>query len=53
MSIEAKIIEVQLDDHSAIGLDWNIILENLSAVCGIFLRSRTYDNNELIRQQAA
>lgn len=30
VSIEAKIIEVQLSDHSAIGLNWNLLLKNLS-----------------------
>jgi len=30
VSIEAKIIEVQLLDHSSIGLNWNLILKNLS-----------------------
>lgn len=30
VSIEAKIIEVQLDDSSSIGLDWNMLLHNLS-----------------------
>jgi len=30
ISIEAKIIEVQLDDHSSVGLNWNQILENLT-----------------------
>jgi len=30
VAIEAKIIEVQLMDHSSIGLNWNLILSNLS-----------------------
>lgn len=30
VSIEAKIIEVHLDDSSSIGLNWNLILKNLS-----------------------
>jgi MSHA type pilus biogenesis protein MshL len=30
VAIEAKIIEVQLSDHSSIGLDWNLLLKNLS-----------------------
>ncbi len=30
VSIEAKIIEVQLEDSSEIGLDWNTILSNLT-----------------------
>ncbi len=50
ISIEAKIIEVQLSDHSSIGLNWNMILENLSAVDGSFYevgknRSRTISRN--------
>ncbi len=44
ISIEAKIIEVQLDDHSAIGLNWNTILENLSTTGGSASGSRTYSN---------
>jgi MSHA type pilus biogenesis protein MshL len=31
VSIEAKILEVQLNDSSSIGLNWNLILKNLSA----------------------
>lgn len=46
ISIEAKIIEVQLDDHSSIGLNWNTILENLSAASGSLTGSRTYDNTK-------
>lgn len=34
VSIEAKIIEVHLDDRSAIGLNWNMLLKNLSVVGG-------------------
>lgn len=30
VSIEAKIIEVQLSDSSSIGLDWNLLMRNLS-----------------------
>ncbi|MFT5728864.1 MAG: MSHA type pilus biogenesis protein MshL [Desulforhopalus sp.] len=44
ISIEAKIIEVQLDDHSSIGLNWNTIFENLSIGAGLASGSRTYDN---------
>lgn len=36
ISIEAKIIEVHLDDHSAIGLNWNKILENLQVLGGYY-----------------
>lgn len=31
VAIEAKILEVQLNDSSSIGLNWNLILQNLSA----------------------
>lgn len=34
VSIEAKIIEVQLDDRSSIGLNWNMLLQNLSVSGG-------------------
>ncbi len=44
ISIEAKIIEVQMDDHSAIGLDWNRILENLTASAG-YSAGETYSKN--------
>lgn len=40
VSIEAKIIEVQLDDHSAIGLNWNMILKNLTFVGGQYQISK-------------
>ena len=42
VSIEAKIIEVQLDDHSSIGLNWNLILENLSVSSGRVTGGKTY-----------
>ena len=45
ISIEAKIIEVQLDDHSAVGLDWNMILKNLSATGAQFSGGTTYSKN--------
>ncbi len=32
VSIEAKIIEVHLNDHSSIGLNWNLIMKNLSGL---------------------
>jgi general secretion pathway protein D/MSHA biogenesis protein MshL len=34
VSIEAKIIEVQLSDRSSIGLNWNLLMKNLSFVGG-------------------
>jgi MSHA type pilus biogenesis protein MshL len=34
VSIEAKIIEVQLLDRSSIGLNWNLLLRNLSVIGG-------------------
>ncbi len=45
VSIEAKIIEVQLNDSSSIGLNWNMILKNLSVASGslLFGNSRTSD----------
>jgi MSHA type pilus biogenesis protein MshL len=45
IAIEAKIIEVQLDDHSSIGLNWNQILENLT-VSGGYLAGETYSKNK-------
>ena len=45
ISIEAKIIEVQLDNHSAVGLDWNMILKNLSATGAQFSGGTTYSKN--------
>lgn len=43
VSIEAKIIEVQLIDRSSIGLNWNLLLKNLEVVGaqGIFGNTRT------------
>ncbi len=46
ISIEAKIIEVQLDDYSSVGLNWNAILENLSVAGGTASGSRTYNNTK-------
>ena len=42
ISIEAKVIEVHLDDRSSIGLNWNLLLKNLSVAGGqaIFGKSR-------------
>lgn len=45
IAIEAKIIEVQLDDHSAIGLNWNMILENLSVTGAQFSGGTSYSKN--------
>ncbi|TKB12084.1 hypothetical protein FCL48_00080 [Desulforhopalus sp. IMCC35007] len=46
ISIEAKIIEVQLDDYSSVGLNWNAILENLSVSSGSASTSRSYSNTK-------
>lgn len=43
VSIEAKILEVQLDDSSSIGLNWDLILNNLSVSSGSLIGSRTYN----------
>jgi len=45
VSIEAKILEVHLDDHSSIGLNWNQLLENLSVAGGIGTYGKTYSRN--------
>jgi type II secretory pathway component GspD/PulD (secretin) len=45
ISIEAKIIEVQLDDHSAIGLNWNQIFENLT-IGGSLTINRSYSKTD-------
>lgn len=44
VSIEAKIIEVQLNDYSSIGLNWNMLLQNLT-VGGDMQFSRTRTEN--------
>lgn len=44
VAIEAKILEVQLDDSSSIGLDWNLILKNLSVASGSLTGGKTYSN---------
>ncbi|MBL4904218.1 type II and III secretion system protein [Desulfocapsa sp. AH-315-G09] len=41
ISIEAKIIEVQLNDRSSIGLNWNLLLENLSVATGFASANKT------------
>jgi len=43
VSIEAKILEVHLDDHSSIGLNWNQLLENLSVAGGIGTYGKSYN----------
>jgi MSHA type pilus biogenesis protein MshL len=45
VSIEAKILEVHLDSHSSIGLNWNQLLENLAVAGGAGLYGKTYDRN--------
>ncbi len=49
VSIEAKVIEVHLSDSSSIGLNWNLLLSNLSAAGGgVFTKTRgetTTNNN--------
>jgi general secretion pathway protein D/MSHA biogenesis protein MshL len=44
--IEAKILEVQLDDSSSIGLDWNLLLRNLSVSAGSLTGGKTYSNTK-------
>jgi len=45
VSIEAKIIEVHLDDHSSIGLNWNLLLQNLSVSAGQYTFGETQSKN--------
>ncbi len=52
MSIEAKILEVQLNDSSSIGLNWNLILKNLSAAAVYsggtnYNKTTTYETNSI------
>ncbi len=42
VSIEAKILEIQLDDSSSIGLNWNLILRNLAVAGGSVTGGKTY-----------
>ena len=48
ISIEAKIIEVHLNDSSSIGLNWNLLLKSLSVSSGGYQfyegHDKTYDN---------
>ena len=46
VSIEAKILEVQLDSSSSIGLNWNLILKNLSWAGGQFIGGKSYDKSK-------
>ncbi len=46
VAIEAKVIEVQLDDRSAIGLNWNLLLRNLSVSAGNASLGRNYSKTE-------
>lgn len=46
VSIEAKIIEVQLSDHSSIGLDWNLLLKSLSVAGGNYNFNKSRSKNE-------
>lgn len=45
ISIEAKIIEVHLDDHSSIGLNWNLLLQSLSVAGGQYTFGETQNKN--------
>jgi len=45
VSIEAKILEVHLNDHSSIGLNWNQILESLSVAGGLYNYGKDYSRN--------
>lgn len=44
ISIEAKIIEVQLNDFSSLGINWNTLLDSL-AFGGSVAMSQSYSNN--------
>lgn len=46
VSIEAKIIEVQLSDHSSIGLNWNMLLKSLSVAGGNYGFSKNRSKSE-------
>ncbi len=45
ITIEAKILEVYLNDYSSIGLDWNLLLRSLSVAGGYASYSNTYSKN--------
>lgn len=53
VAIEAKILEVQLDDSSSIGLDWNLLLKNLSVASGSLSGGKTYSNSTTNRTDSA
>lgn len=46
VAIEAKILEVALDDSSSIGLNWNTILTNLSMAGASLSGGKTYSKNK-------
>lgn len=46
VAIEAKILEVTLDDSSSIGLNWNTILSNLSMAGATLSGSKTYSKSK-------
>lgn len=46
VAIEAKILEVTLDDSSSIGLNWNTILSNLSMAGASLSGSKTYSKSK-------
>jgi type II secretory pathway component GspD/PulD (secretin) len=46
VAIEAKILEVQLDDSSSIGLNWNKILSSLSVASGTLSGGKTYSKTK-------
>ena len=46
VAIEAKILEVTLDDSSSIGLNWNTILTNLSVAGGTLAGGKTYSKTK-------
>ncbi len=46
VAIEAKILEVTLDDSSSIGLNWNTILTNLSVAGGTLSGGKTYSKTK-------
>jgi MSHA type pilus biogenesis protein MshL len=46
VAIEAKILEVQLDDSSSIGLNWNKILSSLSVASGSLSGGKTYSKSK-------
>ena len=49
ISIEAKIVEVVLNDHSKIGLDWSSILENLNINGTVLFGADKWGNETYMR----